>query len=231
MFKAPRYRRLHLLIGVTLSLIALAGAGFTTFFVHAAPSIVSIANTVSSSVASSQIIGAVPAGQQLPLTLTLHSRNQAGMQQFAQAVATPHSRVYHHYLTPAAFAQNFGADPAVLRQVEAFAQTSGLKVTHVLSGGLFVQVTGTAQQIQGAFHVKLNTYRNAKGQSFFANASNMSLPQTIAGAVIGVAGLEDVPALHRQSTDPRKTPPNQLKQPPHTTSAQCPGGAPGAPST
>ena len=43
-------------------------------------------------------------------TVYLASQNQAAMTAYAQNVASPSSKLYHHYLTPAEYQAEFGAD-------------------------------------------------------------------------------------------------------------------------
>src|SRR5689334_22574009 len=52
----------------------------------------------------------------LQLTLTLPSKDRAGLDAFVAAVSTPGTAVYGHYLTPAQFADRFGATDAAVAE-------------------------------------------------------------------------------------------------------------------
>lgn len=179
-------------------------------------------NTTSPVIASATPTGVLASGQSLALTFTLQPRNKATLEAYARAVATPHGQFFHHFLTPTLFARLFGPDPAALRALRDFATQNGLHITREMSGGLFVDVTGTVGRIQSALHTQIKTYRSAKGQAFFANAANIGLPAALAGSVVSVTGLDNV-ALHRpQITAPQKSTKALAKSP--RTAAGCPSG-------
>ena len=62
--------------------------------------------------AGATFVGMVPAAQQLHVTVALRPRDPSALAAYARAVSTPGSADYRRYLTPAQFAQRFGATTA-----------------------------------------------------------------------------------------------------------------------
>jgi hypothetical protein len=205
-----------------VTLVIIVSAGHAWLAQAAPPQTATMPNTTSPALASATPTGALGSGQSIALTFTLQPRNKAALEAYARAVATPHGQFFHHFLTPALFNNLFGPDPATLRALQDFAASSGLTITQQRSGGLFVDVTGTAGQIQSALHTQIKTYHNAKGETFFANAGNIALPTALAHSIVSVTGLDSV-ALHRpQITTPHKNTEALTKSP--RTAAGCPSG-------
>src|SRR5581483_6792023 len=57
----------------------------------------------------SKVIGALPAGTPIRVTVALKSRDPAALSAFASAVSTPGSDLYRQYLSVSQFARRFGA--------------------------------------------------------------------------------------------------------------------------
>ena len=148
----------------------------------------------------------------LPARITanvyLADRNTAALTAFAQAVSTPGTAQYHHYLTAAQAKAAFAPTAAEAQSVEGWAASNALQVGAVTSGfGAYVQVTGTASAIAHAFGVKFGSYQvGAKkhAQRFWAPEQAASVPASIRGDVLTVTGLDS--AKH-QATPGEALPP------------------------
>jgi subtilase family serine protease len=160
----------------------------------------------------------VPASQKLAVQVWLRPRlNKA--ESFAAAVSTPGSASFHHYLSPASYASQFGASTATTAKVESWLRGAGF--TGVTASPLrsYVRATGSAKAIDAAFHTQLKLYRatagvNAGRYRLRANDSAISVPSSLSGGVAGVTGLDNaapVRPLQRPSataigkTTPRTT--------------------------
>ncbi len=199
-------RRALMWAGVGMALVGFYAALSQVWLTRAAPMSHELANSVAPRLAAATRAGTVAPDRPMTVTFTLQSRNQAALQQFATAVATPHSRLYHHFLSPAQFAQVFGPDPAEVRRVELFAQQQGMRVTAVQSGGMFITITGRASQMQRAFGVQIGEYHDSSGGSFFANDRPLSLPSALAPGVISVSGLDNATQRSNHAVGPRALP-------------------------
>ncbi len=182
-----------LLSSVMMTVLALVGMGVTK---PSSTGLVSLPQSVAPQVASAKLLGATPDSQQISLSVSLHSRNQAELQDYAQQVSQPKSKLFHQYLTPAQFASVFGADPAALNAVERYMQSSGLHLDNAQSGGLFLTFSGTVSQVDAAFHTHINNYKAADGRMVYANADALQVPSALAPSIMDVAGTEDIRVEH-----------------------------------
>jgi subtilase family serine protease len=136
----------------------------------------------------------------------LQGQDPAGLAAFAQAVATPGTAQYGHYLSAAQTMAQYGPTTSQVSAVESWLTGAGLKVTSVsdMIGG-YVQVSGTAAQAAKAFGVTFGMYRDsgAKNAAFRAPEQAASVPASVAADVTTVAGLDTAPHLAKPS---EKTP-------------------------
>jgi kumamolisin len=86
----------------------------------------------------------------------------------------------------------YGADPADVRKVAAFAGTQGLAVAQVNLAARSVALTGKCADFEKAFQVQLARY-DYKGCSYRGRAGAVSIPSELNGIVTGVHGLDTRP--------------------------------------
>ena len=151
---------------------------------------IQLRNNVVPAVVGRTATGTVASSQQISLTLGLAPSDQAGLAAFIDAVSDPASPLYKHYLTVQQFAASYGASASAVGAVTSYLQSEGLTVGTEYANHLAVDVTGTAQQVENAFGVTLNTYHDAATKrDFYANATNPTVPASIASDIVSVAGL------------------------------------------
>ena len=83
------------------------------------------------------------ASTRVDLTVSLTGRDPLGMQRLAQAVSTPGSPNYRHYLSVREFADRFGATDAQILAVTRTLQAEGLTVSPVSANHMMLGVSGT----------------------------------------------------------------------------------------
>ncbi|GAB2711027.1 protease pro-enzyme activation domain-containing protein [Kitasatospora kifunensis] len=189
-----RSRLVTVAITAVAVLLAPAAAPCQVAFAEggATPLRVVVPGTTVPELARSQKLGEVPADQQISVDLCLRLRNTADLDHFLQAVATPGTQEYGHYLTPEQFTARFGPTQAAVEQVKAYLTAQGLVVSDVSANRQVIKAHGAATQIAAAFDTHEQTYRDPKAQlTFFANDSAASLPGDIAEIVQGVSGLNN----------------------------------------
>ncbi len=102
----------------------------------------------------------------------------------------PSSPAYHRWLTPFEFADQFGLSPhdfvAIIRWLEA----QGLSITYRANGRNWIACSGTAANLQKAFHTPIH-YFQENGRTYFANTATVSIPAALADVVSAVRGLDD----------------------------------------
>jgi kumamolisin len=92
-----------------------------------------------------------------------------------------------------AFAERYGADPADVERVEAFAREHGLEVAEASPERRTVVLAGTLAQLQDAFGASLALYRH-DGGTYRGRTGALTVPQEVAPAIESVLGLDDRPA-------------------------------------
>jgi hypothetical protein len=119
--------------------------------------------------AGAQVIGRLPASQQLNLAISLPLRNQAELTSLLQQLYDPASPNYRRFLSVQEFADRFGPDSVDQQRVIGFLQSNGLAVAHTFASRLVVDVRGSVSAIERAFQVTMYTYRHpTENRTFYA---------------------------------------------------------------
>lgn len=137
-------------------------------------------------------VGKAPAAATLDLDVVLRPRNPAALAAFVADVSTPASPNYRHYLPKGAFGSRFGATPQTIEAVRASLRARGLTVGAASIDGLSIPVTGTVKQVASALHTSFSRYQLKSGRTGLANRTPPQLPQTVAAAVQGIVGLNQL---------------------------------------
>ena len=126
----------------------------------------------------------------MKLAIGLPLRNKEGLTNLLQGIYDPASPDYHHYLTPAQFAERFGPTEQDYRAVTAFATANGLKVAATHSNRTLLDVTGSVSNIEKALHVTMRTYAHPREKrEFYAPDVEPSLD--LAAPVLHIGGLDN----------------------------------------
>jgi subtilase family serine protease len=124
--------------------------------------------------------------------VALTQQHQSKLASFISSLSNTASLSYHHYLTPAQYAQRFGATPTTVSAVSAYFSTFGLRVGTLSTGRNILRVAGTTTQIAHAFDAPVDTVRLSTGVLDAHFTSNASLPHALARDITAVAGLSTV---------------------------------------
>jgi kumamolisin len=101
-----------------------------------------------------------------------------------------------HYLSDDEFNSTFGADPADLETIAAWAQARKLKVLDRSVPKRRVLIEGTIRDVSKAFGIELNEYRHPQGGHFRGRVGQIHVPASLFGIVQGVFGLDTRPVGH-----------------------------------
>jgi subtilase family serine protease len=146
--------------------------------------------------AGARVLGPLSPSSQLTVAVVLQPRDRAGLQEYATAVSTPGSSVYHHFLTVAEFRQRFGPTDAQIAAVEASLRAHGLHPDAVTANGLSIPVTATAGDIGHAFSTTLERVTLPSGRTAFVNSQAPLIDAPVAGIVRNVVGLDNLAVPH-----------------------------------
>jgi subtilase family serine protease len=120
---------------------------------------------------------------------------------------------YHKWLTPAQFGDRFGLSKSDLGKVIFWLQSQGFTVTRIANGRNEVFFSGTAAQVESAFHTELHNYL-VNGEMHFANATEPSVPAALSGVTLAIRNLHNFEPKPRARV--RQVPSDEVS--PHFTS-------------
>jgi len=124
------------------------------------------------------------------LTLLPDAAQQDALEQLLDAQHNPDSPYFHQWLTPEQYGERFGVSESDAAQVTAWLQAHGMEVAEVTAGRGSVVFSGSAAQVESAFHTQIHTYEIGN-EVHHANASDPEIPAAFAGVVGGVVSLHD----------------------------------------
>jgi subtilase family serine protease len=124
----------------------------------------------------------------MSVEVVLQPGNEAGLTSLLDALYTPGSADYGHWLAAGQFDARFAPSRATVQAVTAYLRGKGLTVQKTVTPFL-LRAVGSSAQIDAAFATTINNYRNAKGVTFYSNDSSASVPDSLASRVLGVVGL------------------------------------------
>jgi subtilase family serine protease len=173
--------------------------------------------------AGSRELGAVARNTTLHAVVALEPRDAAGLAAYAQAVSTPGSGLYHHYLSVRQFADRFAPTAAQVAAVRASLSRHGLNPGHIAANGLTLPVTAGAAAMESAFSTALQRFALPSGQTGVASTAEPSVDASVAGLVQGIVGLNTLaPSAPRIIISHAHHHPAQAASG-ATTSQGCPG--------
>jgi subtilase family serine protease len=115
---------------------------------------------------------------------------EAELQQFIEDQHNPKSASFHRWLGAAEFGERYGLAQSDIAKITEWLEGNGFKVNVVYPNNLFIDFSGTASQVENAFHTQIRNYR-VSGVDHIANASDPRIPSALASAIVGVVSLND----------------------------------------
>src|SRR5438477_50945 len=126
---------------------------------------------------------------------------EEALKQFIDALHTKDSPYFHQWITSAEFASRFGVAKPDREVVIRWLERHGFKVNVDYPGGMLIDFSGTAEQVQQALSTEIHQF-DVNGKRHFANLQDPQIPKALASVVAGVVSLHDFHprALHRLRT-------------------------------
>jgi subtilase family serine protease len=124
---------------------------------------------------------------------------EAQLVAFIDELHNPKSASFHKWISAEQFGEQFGPAQSDIEAVTSWLESEGFTVNVVYANGMFIDFSGTAIQVETAFHTKLRTYE-VNGVSHFANNADPQVPAALGLVVGGVVSLHDFQpkAMHEQ---------------------------------
>jgi hypothetical protein len=139
--------------------------------------------------------GAAPASlpmQRMLLVLQRSPQQEAALNQLLDQQQDNSSANYHRWLTPQQFGADFGPAAADVQTITVWLQSHGFQITRVAKGGIVIEFSGTAGQVQDAFHTSIHKYV-VNSQQQYANSNDPQIPAALVPVVAGVRSLNNFP--------------------------------------
>src|SRR6266571_7290196 len=146
-------------------------------------------------ISHAQLLGAANGQQQLNLSIGLQPRNQQELDNLLRQMYDHSSSLYHHFLTPQEFTDEFGPTPDQQQQVANYLRGQGLHVTSISPNGLLIDANATVAQAESTFQVSINNYQLGT-HTFYANASAPIVPSSLSSLIASIGGLDNSVKYH-----------------------------------
>ncbi len=124
------------------------------------------------------------------LTLLPDAAQQDALNQLLDAQHNPESPYYHQWLTPEQYGERFGVSDADTAQIIGWLQDHGMEVEEVTAGRRSIVFSGSAAQVESAFHTRIHAYK-VGNDVHHANATDPEIPAALIQVVGGVVSLHD----------------------------------------
>jgi subtilase family serine protease len=133
--------------------------------------------------------GGLPMNRML-LVLQHTTAQEAAIKQLLAEQQNQASPSFHNWLTPQQYGQMFGPSDQDIQTITTWLQAHGFEVANVSPGRHVIEFSGTASQVQEAFHTTIHRY-SVNGEEHWANSSDPQIPAALAPVVVGVKSLHD----------------------------------------
>lgn len=123
------------------------------------------------------------------LLLKRSPQQEAALEKLLAEQQDRNSPNYHHWLTPAQFGAEFGPSDQDIQKIEGWLESEGFAVLSVSKGRTMIEFSGSAGEVQNAFHIAMHRYVLPDGEQHWSNATNPEIPAALAPVVSGIHGL------------------------------------------
>jgi pseudomonalisin len=124
------------------------------------------------------------------LSLLPDAAQQDALNQFVDAQYNPESPYYHQWLTPEQYGERFGISDSDTAEIVNWLQGHGMEVEEVTAGRRSIIFSGTAAQVQAAFHTAIHAYKIGN-EVHHANVKDPEIPAALVQVLGGVVSLHD----------------------------------------
>ena len=161
------------------------------------------------------LVGPMPAAQRIRLSIVLPLRNQPDLKNLLTRLYDPSSADYRHFLSVDEFTQRYGPTADDYQAVVAFAHANGLTVTGTAANRLIVPVSGTVDQVERAFDVRMNVYQHpTENRTFFSTDREPTLNLTkLPRLRYGYRNARTLPRKRVNISQPSVYPGSNIRQP------------------
>ena len=136
-----------------------------------------------------------PVSPSLPMTdlilvLSRDPAQQAAFEKFVASQSDQNSPNYHQWLTPDLVGANFGPSQTDIATVSNWLTGHGFTVNEVTKDCMSIRFSGTASQVQSAFHTQIHNLV-VKGVAHIGNMNDPQIPAALSPVVVGIKSLHN----------------------------------------
>lgn len=124
------------------------------------------------------------------LVLKRSTAQEAALQRLLDDQQDKSSPSYRRWLTPEQFGEQFWPVDSDIQTVTSWLQSHGFRDTQVSKGRVVIEFSGTAAQVQEAFHTSIRKY-SVNETEHWANAGDPQIPAALSPVVAGVFTLHN----------------------------------------
>ena len=133
--------------------------------------------------------------QRMQLVLKRGPEREAALETLMAQQQDKSSPNYHKWLTPDQFGSEFGPSDQDIQTVTSWLQSHGFQVANVSKGRTLIEFSGTAAQVQEAFHAPVHSFM-VNGVQHWANVNDPAIPTALTPVVAGVSSLHNFSQAH-----------------------------------
>lgn len=126
----------------------------------------------------------------LVLVLKRSPEQQAEFDRFTESLSDKDSPNYHQWLEPEEVGERYGPALSDIGVIEGWLRGHGLTVGEVSKDRMAIHFSGTATQVEEAFHTEIHNL-DVKGAQHFANMSDPKIPSALTPVVMGPKALHN----------------------------------------
>jgi subtilase family serine protease len=165
--------------------------------------------------------GAAPADlpmNHMQLLLRRSPEQEAALERLMAEQLDRLSPNYHKWLTPEQFGEQFGPSDQDILTITGWLQSHGFLIGNAPKGKTTIDFSGTAAQVQQAFHTPIHKYV-INGQEHWANVKDPAIPSALTASVEGIVSLHNFFPRAQSVAGPAR----QINRPLYTfpTNPQC----------
>ena len=128
--------------------------------------------------------------ERMQLVLIRSSQQQSALKALLDTQQDRSSPNFHKWLTPGEFGQQFGVGDQDIQVITSWLESHGFQINQVSNGRTIIQFSGSAAQVQDAFHTEIHKFV-VNGEEHWANSSDLQIPRALGSVVAGVAHLHN----------------------------------------
>ena len=128
--------------------------------------------------------------EHMMLLLKRSPAQQRQLDQLVEALHNSSSPDFHQWLTARELGERFGVAKQDRVTIKKWLASHGLNINVDYPSGMFIDFSGTAAQVQEAFHTEIH-HLDVKGEKHIANLMDPWIPAALAPVITGVVALND----------------------------------------